>query len=98
MKCPKCKTEAVHVVLTSCEYDYCRTCKKEVFDAYIVETNEAVKALREVISNQFGKIMGIKYSKKSTPNCPVSCGGCSCHINPPCSHCTDGHDPIDGGP
>lgn len=24
--------------------------------------------------------------------CPDGCGGCSCHINPPCSHCTDGHE------
>lgn len=21
--------------------------------------------------------------------CPSSCGGCSCHINPPCSHCVE---------
>lgn len=21
--------------------------------------------------------------------CPPDCGGCSCHINPPCHHCTD---------
>lgn len=23
------------------------------------------------------------------PSCRDSCGGCSCHLNPPCSHCTD---------
>lgn len=23
--------------------------------------------------------------------CPDGCGGCSCHSNPPCSHCSEGH-------
>lgn len=23
------------------------------------------------------------------PGCPVDCGGCSCHINPPCHHCIE---------
>lgn len=23
--------------------------------------------------------------------CPVDCGGCSCHISPPCPHCVEGH-------
>lgn len=23
--------------------------------------------------------------------CNASCGGCACHINPPCSHCEQGH-------
>lgn len=23
--------------------------------------------------------------------CSIGCGGCSCHIYPPCGHCTDGH-------
>lgn len=22
-------------------------------------------------------------------SCPPDCGGCSCHILPPCSHCVD---------
>lgn len=21
--------------------------------------------------------------------CPPDCGGCACHINPPCTHCMD---------
>jgi hypothetical protein len=21
--------------------------------------------------------------------CPVSCGGCSCHLSPPCTHCVE---------
>lgn len=21
--------------------------------------------------------------------CPEDCGGCSCHISPPCTHCVD---------
>lgn len=28
----------------------------------------------------------------SMRSCPVNCGGCSCHISPPCSHCTE-HEP-----
>lgn len=23
--------------------------------------------------------------------CPAGCNGCSCHVNPPCSHCVEGH-------
>lgn len=23
------------------------------------------------------------------PNCPADCGGCECHILPPCDHCID---------
>ena len=26
-------------------------------------------------------------------SCPLSCGGCACHINPPCHHCTDHGEP-----
>ncbi len=22
-------------------------------------------------------------------DCPDGCGGCSCHLNPPCPHCVD---------
>lgn len=27
--------------------------------------------------------------------CPDDCGGCSCHIAPPCPHCTDHSRPDD---
>ncbi len=38
--------------------------------------------------------------------CPNGCGGCSCHLHPPCNHCLEGHgrpvetptEPADGGP
>jgi len=31
-------------------------------------------------------------------DCPPGCGGCSCHISPPCSHCTEhGISEEDGG-
>lgn len=23
------------------------------------------------------------------PYCPIDCGGCSCHTNPPCHHCVE---------
>jgi hypothetical protein len=26
--------------------------------------------------------------------CPEGCNGCSCHIAPPCAHCTEGHGTI----
>lgn len=25
----------------------------------------------------------------SMRSCPDKCGGCSCHLSPPCSHCTE---------
>lgn len=33
------------------------------------------------------------YEEETNPKteCPSDCGGCSCHINPPCSHCTGNH-------
>lgn len=30
----------------------------------------------------------------SMRSCPPTCGGCSCHIAPPCSHCLE-HEPAD---
>jgi len=29
--------------------------------------------------------------KKEIVECPSNCGGCSCHISHPCSHCVEGH-------
>ena len=31
-------------------------------------------------------------------SCKKECGGCSCHINPPCTHCIEDHDNIDNHP
>lgn len=28
----------------------------------------------------------------SMRSCPMDCGGCSCHVNPPCPHCEQ-HEP-----
>jgi hypothetical protein len=30
-------------------------------------------------------------------DCPPDCGGCSCHINPPCTHCVE-HAAIEEAP
>jgi len=27
--------------------------------------------------------------EKDLPACPTGCGGCSCHIAPPCGHCVE---------
>lgn len=31
-----------------------------------------------------------------TKFCPPNCGGCSCHISPPCTHCVDHGCPVCG--
>ncbi len=31
-------------------------------------------------------------------SCPSGDCGCNCHINPPCRHCVEDHDNVDGYP
>jgi hypothetical protein len=40
--------------------------------------------------------LGVVIIKEGSPEqsrvervCPPDCGGCSCHFNPPCSHCVE---------
>lgn len=32
------------------------------------------------------------HSKGDVVLCPLNCGGCGCHIDPPCSHCEEGKE------
>lgn len=38
------------------------------------------------------KIRNTYNVEKDLIDCPDGCGGCSCHVNPPCPHCSEGHD------
>lgn len=37
-----------------------------------------------------GKVFGKAHEDcKPERFCPITCGGCGCHINPPCVHCLE---------
>lgn len=36
----------------------------------------------------------VTVTREREGECPVGCGGCSCHLSPPCGHCLE-HGPIE---
>lgn len=64
----------------------CGVCDAYLFHAWLQK--QGFQIVKDVKCDECGSLLVEKI------DCPMSCSGCSCHLNPPCSHCTEGHKKI----